>query len=52
MTILKCCIIFEQENLKKFRDERKKLEEADALLKAREKFVSLLFPFLDQPMYS
>lgn len=32
--------VHQQENLKKFREERKKLEEADALLKAREKFVS------------
>ena len=35
-----CCIFF-QENLKKFREEKKKLETSDAIKKARQKFVRI-----------
>lgn len=37
-------IVF-QENIKKFREETKKLEESETLKKAREKFVSMIWRF-------
>lgn len=33
-----------KENIKKFREEAKRLEESDALQQARKKYVSLVFP--------